>query len=340
MKPLVRVAALSGYVEFCQSLGVAPQVLMEHTCLDVAALAEQDTWISGTAVADLLERSAAATHREDFGLHMAEYRRLSNLGPLSLVAREEPDVRGAVRLILDYEHMYNEVLRTRLDEREGLATLTVHLELGEKREARQLTELAVATFHRLVGHLLGRSFHPLSVSFTHGEPADTDTHDRLFGPVARFGQAFDGVVFYAAELDAPNVLADPLLHTYARKYFEAIVVPRETTEVDRVRELIETLLPAGRCSLEHVAHSLGVDRRTVHRRLADAGETFSSVLTATRRQLAEQFVANPRKSLTEVSGLLGFSTPSAFSRWFREQFGCSAQQWRRRRSGQSPSDIS
>ncbi|MEU9796192.1 AraC family transcriptional regulator [Streptomyces sparsogenes] len=339
MKPLVRVAALSGYVEFCQSLGVDPQDLMTRVGLDVTVLAVQDTWIPGTAVADLLELSAAATHREDFGLRMAEYRRLSALGPLSLVAREEPDVRSAVRLILGYEHMYNEVLRMRLDEREGLATFKVQLEFGEGREARQATELAVAAFHRLVGHFLGRPFRPLSVSFSHGEPADTDTHDRLFGPVVGFGQSFDGMVFYTAELDAPNALADPLLRAYAREYFDAIAVPRDTTEVDRVRELIEVLLPTGRCSLEHVAHSLGVDRRTVHRRLADAGETFSSVLTATRRQLAEQFVANPRRSLTEVSGLLGFSTPSAFSRWFREQYGCSAQQWRSRRSEQSPSDT-
>jgi AraC-like DNA-binding protein len=41
-------------------------------------------------------------------------------------------------------------------------------------------------------------------------------------------------------------------------------------------------------------------------------------------------VANPRRSLTEISGLLGFSAPSAFSRWFRDQFGTSAREWRAR----------
>ncbi|MCM2416425.1 helix-turn-helix domain-containing protein [Streptomyces sp. RKAG290] len=77
----------------------------------------------------------------------------------------------------------------------------------------------------------------------------------------------------------------------------------------------------------------------MHRHLAASGETFSSVLNTTRIQLAEQLVANPRRSFTEIAGLLGFSAPSAFSRWFRERFGCTPRDWRvrgtaQRRSGE------
>jgi AraC-like DNA-binding protein len=56
--------------------------------------------------------------------------------------------------------------------------------------------------------------------------------------------------------------------------------PAEVTMVARVRALIEALLPTGHCSIVQVARSLGVDRRTVQRRLADSGETFSSLLDA------------------------------------------------------------
>lgn len=96
----------------------------------------------------------------------------------------------------------------------------------------------------------------------------------------------------------------------------------------RVRELIEVLLPTGHCSIVQVARSLGVDRRTVQRRLAGSGQTFSSLLNAVRAELAERLVPNPRRSLTEIAEALGFSEPSAFSRWFRGQFGCSPTEWR------------
>ncbi|MEW1907478.1 AraC family transcriptional regulator ligand-binding domain-containing protein [Kitasatospora sp. NPDC085895] len=331
MRPLVRTAALSGYVELSRSLGLDPQPLMKRVGLDAAGLAVQDRWISGAAVVHLLELSAAAARHEDFGLRMSEFRRFSSLGPISLVLREEPDVRSALGLMLRHEHMYNEVLHTRLSERDGLATIKVGLDLGEPMEHRQATELAVGAFHRVLLGFLGAHWRPLSVCFAHPAPADTGTHRRVFGSTVEFGREFDGIVFYAGDLDSPNAMSDPQLRTYARQYFEAIAVPRDTTVPDRVRELIEVLLPTGRCSIEQVARSLGVDRRTVHRHLAQSGETFSSLLNATRVQLAEQFVANGRRSLTEIADLLGFSAPSAFSRWFREQFGCTAREWRERR---------
>src|SRR3954468_17778869 len=88
------------------------------------------------------------------------------------------------------------------------------------------------------------------------------------------------------------------------------------------------LLPLGRCSTVHVARSLGVTERTLHRYLAAEGESFSAIVHDTRQALAERYLANDRYSLTEVSELLGFPAPSAFSRWFRQRFGASPTQWR------------
>ena len=107
----------------------------------------------------------------------------------------------------------------------------------------------------------------------------------------------------------------------------SLAKPRQTSEVDRVRDIIEDLLPTGRCTLQQVARTLAVDRKTVHRRLADAGETFSSVLAATRAQLARQYLGQQRRSVTETAELLGFTATSTFSRWFRAQFGTSATAW-------------
>jgi len=81
-----------------------------------------------------------------------------------------------------------------------------------------------------------------------------------------------------------------------------------------VRELVELLLPTGRCSVEHVARSLGVDRRTVHRRLASEGQTFTSLVDGTRRDLAARLVRGQNRPLTEVAEMLGFSSHSNFTR--------------------------
>ena len=48
----------------------------------------------------------------------------------------------------------------------------------------------------------------------------------------------------------------------------------------------------------------------------------------TREALAERYLAADRYALTDVSELLGFTAPSAFSRWFRQRFGVSPTDWR------------
>jgi AraC-like DNA-binding protein len=204
------------------------------------------------------------------------------------------------------------------------------LELDEPVEARQATDLAVGALHHLQRQLHGTGWQPLSVYFSHPAPADTTSYLRIFECMVQFQHEFAGIVVRASDLAAPNKMANSLLRPYARQFLDTIA-PAPSTDVitvTRVRELIEVLLPTGRCSIVQVARSLGVDRRTLYRRLADSSETFLSLLNAVRTELAERLVPNPRRSLTDIAENLGFSELSAFSRWFRGQFGCSPREWR------------
>lgn len=327
MRFLVRNAVLTGYVELVRALGGDLSALLASVGLDASDLAVPNSWIPVSAAVDLMEHSAAATGHDDFGLRLAESRRLSVLGPVSLVARGEPDVRSALEVIMRYQHLHNEALHSRITETNGLATIELALDLPAPRR-RQATELLVGAIHRYLQNLAGSRWQPVAVLFAHEAPADAATHHRVLGPAVRFGQHLNGIVLYASDLDAPNQLSDPLLRPYVRQYLEAIAAPRPAGDVDRVRELIEALLPTGRCSLHEVAHSLGVDRKTIHRHLARSGETFSSVLNSLRAQLAQQYVGSRARPLTQVAGLLGFAAPSTFSRWFRAEFGTSPTAWR------------
>jgi AraC-like DNA-binding protein len=90
-----------------------------------------------------------------------------------------------------------------------------------------------------------------------------------------------------------------------------------------------TLLGSGRCTIELVGQTLGISRRTLHRHLAGEGRTFSDIVDGVRRELVGRYIADRHRSLAEVSTLLGFSSPSAFSRWHRREFGTMASKERR-----------
>jgi len=90
------------------------------------------------------------------------------------------------------------------------------------------------------------------------------------------------------------------------------------------------MLPQGKCSADEVARQLGLDRRTVHRKLRLSDQSYLTILHEVRTDLAVRYIANIERPLSEVAALLGFTSLSVFSRWFAGRFGCSVSEWRGR----------
>jgi AraC-like DNA-binding protein len=101
------------------------------------------------------------------------------------------------------------------------------------------------------------------------------------------------------------------------RYSKRLLQPtlkRNASMNTRVRQLIVLLLPHRLCRVEVVAQHLGVDRRTVHRKLDAEGASFSALLETERRELAQGYIERSDRPLTEVAALLGSAAPSVFSR--------------------------
>jgi AraC-like DNA-binding protein len=326
----VRTAALTGYAGLATSMGLDPAELMVQVGLSIGDLETPDRWVPAASVARLLELSATEADCADLGLRLASLRGLGTLGPLSMVLRDEPDLRRVIALLSRYERAYNEALHLRLDESGDLATLEVWLEFGEPLRDGQSVDLTMAAVMGIIRTLVGRDWEPLTTCFAHPAPADPAPYNRLFGSLVRFDEPMTSLVFPVAQLDAPVVTSDPSIRPYSRQLLHTVVPDRAPTTAEQVADVVDLLLPLGRCSLAAVSRQLGVRSRELQRSLADEGESFSSVVNAVRARQAEHHLRNGRHSLTDVSHLLGFGAPSGFSRWFRQQFGTSATDWRRR----------
>jgi AraC-like DNA-binding protein len=331
MRPSIRSATLSGYSELARSVGLDPSRLMRECGLDPSCLSDPDRRIDATAVAKLLELSAAESHVEDFGLRLSTSRRLSNLGPFSLTVREETTARRALETLSRYLRLHSELLTIRIEDADDLVILREGITWDARVPLRQATELFTGYLFRILRELLGPSWEPQGVYFVHAAPANLLGHIRVFGRFVQFGSDFDGIVCAAKDLAGSLPSADPAMARYAREYLEGTISQPDLTLGDKVRQLIRDLLPLGRCTIEQVALHLGVDRRTVHRHLAQSGDTFSSVVDAVRAELAIRYLENDKRSLTDVADMLGFSAPSAFSRWHRVHFGCSVTERRSRK---------
>ncbi len=320
MSGLIRSASLTHYPEVARRAGLDPQRMLREFGLPPRCLDEHELMIPIAAVRRLLEASADRSGVESFGLQMAEARRLSNLGPLGLLIREQPTMRLALDAFAHYSNRQNEALFLTIEESLDVVVVREELIMGGSGSVRQSTELAIGVAFRMLGAFLGSDWRPRRVCFAHDAPADRSVHERVFGRHVEFGHDFNGIVCARADLEVPNPDADPEVARLARQMLDANSASKAPDMITSVRELVVMLLGTGTCTIDRVAQHMGIDRRTIHRHLAHEGETFSGLVDAVRRELAERYVKDRHRSLAEVSSLLGFSAPSGFSRWYRQRF--------------------
>jgi AraC-like DNA-binding protein len=330
MTYLTRSASLTNYIEVSRSTGINPYVQLSNAGIDRSVLLDLDTRIPVQALAQLLEASAQAAQVDDFGLRMAETRQFSNLGPLSFVARENATLRKTLESMSHYLRLQNEALTMRIEEREGICIIRQEVLGRYVGTLRQSMQLTVGVMYRMLSVFLGDAWKPRSVCFVQSAPANREVFTRMFGAAVLFNQDFDGIVCRASDLDAAIASYDPIMAEQTRKYLDTMLAHADSNMVDKVRRLVLALLPSGHCSLERVAQHLGVEARTVQRHLAELDESYSSILGAVREDLVLRYVTSGNRPLSAVSMLLGFSSLSAFSRWFGDRFGCSVSQWRKK----------
>src|SRR5574337_1288832 len=238
--------------------------LLVEAGLPSRCLSESDLKVPTRSVGRLLEVAAERGHEPACGLRMAESRRLSNLGPLALLVRDEATLRSALEVLIGHIHLHNEALTVQVEQVGNLVVIRQALLTDSGEPFRQAAELALGVTYRVLAVFMGALWRARLVCFAHRAPASSAVHRRVFGPAVEFGHEFNGIVCNAADLDAPNPGADPVMARYTRRLIER--KPKRPIMSDRVRQLAVLLLPRGHCRVEAVAQHLGVDRRTVARK--------------------------------------------------------------------------
>lgn len=329
--PQVRAASLLGYVDLAREVGLDPYAMLRRFGIRPAVLDHLETRVPGVAVADLLEESANQSGCVSFGLRLAERRSFATVGPLGLLLRHQKSARDIWQRLTEYGRLISDVFQIRLDERDGIVTVSVN-QLPEGKN-RQSTEMTMGLLCRFASAAAGGQWNPISAHFTHSAPPSVDVHRRLFRCALHFDSDFDGFVFDSESLDRPNRLADEALAALARDYADRLaeVLP-EPSIAEQARAGIALLLPGGNASADRVAAHLGLNKRSLQRKLAADGLSFGRLLDEMRDEISRDYLDNSSLSVAQISDLLGYATTTSFTRWFTARLGMSPSSWRAARA--------
>jgi AraC-like DNA-binding protein len=97
----------------------------------------------------------------------------------------------------------------------------------------------------------------------------------------------------------------------------------------QVRELLHQLRDPG-AGMKMVARALKITERTLRRRLAQEGTSFSEIANEVKYSVARQYLEGSRASVDEIAELAGFSDAANFRRAFIRWTHMSPAQFRSR----------
>ena len=329
ISPLIRSATLFGYADQADALGLDTDHLLAQVGLSRAILQDPDHPVAVDRVRALLETSARRSGVESFGLRLGERRRLSHLGMIGLVIREEATGMAALKTLSRYMRLVVPSLSIFIEEFADLTVIREELVFARSTRIRQSIEMALSVMTGILRELLGSDWNAQSVHLVHRAPMDISQHRSSFRCPLHFNAEFNGLVCASSDLQRQLPDRNALLARMVQTSLDKRLAGTVKSDSAAVRQLIVTLLPLGRCSASQVAGHLRISPRTLHRYLAREGHSFSSLLQQTRQDLVAQQLRDSDRSITEIAQLLSFDSLSAFGHWFQGVFGTNAGEWRR-----------
>jgi AraC-like DNA-binding protein len=325
----VRATALLDLPALALEAGIDPYTPLREAQIDPALFERADLTIPADRVAWLLDGMAERYDLPDLGIRLAMRRRLANIGVAGLVLGQQATVREALAMVERYRHLMSDSLSLHVEEDAGRAVAMLGLIVPGSAPQRQSRELGLAAFIHLFRLILGDDWSPDSVHFTHTAPRKPTQHRRFFGCPVQFGGLFDGFEFDAHVLDKPKPGADAALAAYAKNLLDSMGAQASGATTAIVARLIHTLVPMGHASIAHVARVMGRNVRTLQRDLASEGVEFSALLSEIRGELARAYLKDSSDPVDAIAARLGYSSSTAFIRFFRSKFGVAPGSWRK-----------
>ncbi len=271
-----------------------------------------------------------------FGLRMQEVLSPTDLHALGYALYASSTLRTALGRLSRYVHVINDGIGFALVEAHDRVafTLTVTETVYPTLLVSQEDSLW-SWIIRVCRSAAGEQLSPVEVRFMHPDVGCSGRYERLFRCPVRYDCDASTLLFDGDEIERPLPAANRELASYNdRLLADFLNKLRQDDILARVKTAIVGELPSGTPSDEVIASAVCMSARTLQRRLCAEGTSYSKLLDAVRQELAEQYIADPALTLSEIGFLLGFSEPSGFSRAFRRWTGRTPTE--ARGSGTSP----
>ena len=316
-------------VELVRRWDVSPEELLAPLGLRAEALADPGARLPVRVIEALVEQARRLTGEPGLGFFLGLQMRVSSHGYLGFAAMTSATVRDALEIAVRFAPTRTGAIALRLAV-DGARAALVMEESADFGTARDVVVLSLLVGVWQIGRALTGRELAGSADVRWPEPPYFARFRHVLPGVVRFGQPVHQLVFDAAVLELPLNMADPAAERLAREQCE-----RELEALGAgagiaaaVRRALADPGGAGGAGgaggfrgLEQVARALAMSPRTLKRKLAEAGASFSGLLDEQRRDRALLLLRDGALTLDAIAERLGYSDVANFTRAFRRWTG-------------------
>lgn len=311
--------------------GITPAQIAGNTAIRLADFDAPDPRVSFDILALLYERAAELLDDDLLGFKRGQRREMQRGGLIAFLGMSSPTVETFLTNLARYQRVYSDAVDIDIGRLASDGLVEWYFNVPSAIERRQIVEFGTVASLQDLRRLTGRQLHPVRVEFRHHRSTNISDFERFFGCPVVFGTDKNRVQYKRTNLALPLRTADNYLYRTVEQYCKDVLAKRErraTPIVVSVENEISGRLVSGDASQVGVARALGMSPRTLSRRLADEGTTYSAVVDGYRAAMAKRLIRDAGLPMVEIAYLLGYSEVSTFSTAFKRWTGQTASAFR------------
>jgi AraC-like DNA-binding protein len=331
-----RVGFLYHLPQLLRRFGVDPVEVLAVAGLSSNALDNPERTIPYRTMGILATASCEKTGRAYLGLDIGSEIRTATLGVLGELMRNSPTLRIALQefALHQHRHAHGGVVYLMEDQLHAFFGYAVYQSNVPGND--MICDAAAMGAFTIFRELAGTACPPhMEVLISRSEPRDVVHYRRSFGVKLSFNADQTAVVFPRRMLDQPILGADARRRIALEKQIRAVWHAGDYDLATRLRRELRIALIKGHVSAVSIAAHLGVNRRTLDRRLSALGLPFQKALDETRCEYAQQLLAYTRLEIGKIATIVGYTDPSILTRAFMRWAGITPSRWRAKRADEA-----
>ncbi len=266
-----------------------------------------------------------------FALKAAQCWHPSHLGVLGYAWLSSGSLRTALQRMQRYLRILGQRASCRCEETAEGLRFSLDSGRGDTPVGHVVADFSLSIILSLCRTNLDPSLRAVAAGLRRPPPVDRQPYDDFFGCPVKFGATADYFVLSRRDVDQPLLTANrELAATFDAILATQLAELRDGDLESRCRGFLLQAFTSGEPSEEGLASALAMSRRTLQRKLGELGLTYRGLLERTRYDLALRYLDDPRKTVTDITFLLGFSEQSAFTRAFKRWHGHAPTAYRER----------